>query len=83
MYRVEIRRQAVKELSRIDRRDRRRIQQAIDGLAENPRPAESKKLRSRDGWRLRVGVYRILYRIEKERLLVLVVKIGHRRDVYR
>ena len=83
MYRVEIRRQAVKELSRIDRRDRERIQQAIDGLAENPRPAESKKLRSRDGWRLRVGVYRILYRIEKERLLVLVVKIGHRRDVYR
>ncbi len=83
MYRVEIRRQAVKVLSRIDRRDRRRIQQAIDGLAENPRPAESKKLRSRDGWRLRVGVYRILYRIEKERLLVLVVKIGHRRDVYR
>ena len=83
MYRVEIRRQAVKELSRIDRRDRERILQAIDGLAENPRPAGSKKLRSRDGRRLRVGVYRILYRIEEERLLVLVVKVKHRRNVYR
>jgi mRNA interferase RelE/StbE len=83
VYRVEIRRQAVKELSRIDRRDRERILQAIDGLVENPRPAGSKKLRSRDGWRLRVGLYRILYRIEEKQLLVLVVKVGHRRDVYR
>jgi mRNA interferase RelE/StbE len=73
-YRIEIRRQAIKDLARIERKDRQRIAAAIDELAHNPRPAGCKKLRHREGWRVRVGEYRILYCIEEEMLLVLVVK---------
>lgn len=82
-YRVEIRRQAAKEINRIGLQDRKRIQQAIDGLASNPHPVGSKKLHNRDGWRIRVGHYRVIYRIEQQRVLVLVLRIGHRREVYR
>ena len=74
---------AIKELRRLSRQDQRRIAHAIDQLAENPRPPGSIHLRNRDGWRIRVGTYRVIYSIEDERLLVLVVKIGHRREVYR
>jgi mRNA interferase RelE/StbE len=82
-YKIEIQRQAVKELDRVGLKDRKRIQSAIDGLAQDPRPAGSKKLRNREGWRIRVGVYRILYKVEEQRLFVLVVRIGHRKDAYR
>ena len=80
---MEVRRQASKELARIGLVDRRRIAQAIDGLARNPRPTGCRKLNGREGWRICVGVYRILYRIEEQRLLVMVVKVGHRKDAYR
>lgn len=83
MYRIEFRRNAIKELRRLSRQDQRRIADAIDQLAKNPRPPGSTHLRNRDGWRIRVGTYRVLYIIEDERLLVLVIKIGHRREVYR
>ena len=82
-YRVEIRKQASKELSRIGLEDRRRIARAIEGLAESPRPVGCRKLRDREGWRIRVGDYRVLYQIEQGRLVVVVVRIGHRKDVYR
>ena len=83
MYRVEIQSNALRELKRINRQDRQRILNVIDGLAENPRPAGSKKLTDRGDWRIRVGAYRIVYRIQERRLLVLVIRIGHRSDVYR
>ena len=83
MYRVEIQSKALRELKRINRQDRQRILNVIDGLAENPRPIGSKKLTDTEDWRIRVGVYRIVYRIQERRLLVLVVRIGHRSDVYR
>ncbi len=83
MYRVEFRRKAAKQLSRLGRQDQERIAKTIDELAENPRPAGSRQLWHREGWRIRVGDYRVLYRIEDDRLLVLVVKIGYRREVYR
>ena len=82
-YKIEIRRQATKDLARIERKYRQKIIAAIDELAHNPQPAGCKKLRNREGWRVRVGEYRILYSIEEERLLVLVVRIGHRREAYR
>jgi len=82
-YRIEIRRQAVKELNRIGLQDRKKIQQAIDGLAANPHPAGSIKLRKRDGWRIRIGDYRVIYSIEEQKVLVLVLRVGHRREVYR
>ena len=61
-----------------------RVGRAIDRLAENPRPRGAKVLQGKKGLlRVRVGDYRVLYQIVKERLVVLVVKVGHRREVYR
>ena len=63
---------------------RENIAQRISNLAESPRPQQAKPLKHAEGrWRLRVGDYRILYRIEHTELTVLVVEVGHRRDVYR
>jgi mRNA interferase RelE/StbE len=60
-----------------------RLQPHIDALADNPRPPGVKKLKGLVGyWRIRVGAYRIIYTIQDDRLLVSIVRIGHRRDVY-
>ena len=80
---VEILRSAQRQLAKIDRKDRHRIITAIRGLASDQRPAGSKKLSGRPAWRIRVGVYRVIYEIADDRLLVLVVAIGHRKEVYR
>jgi mRNA interferase RelE/StbE len=81
-YRIELRPAAVKALRRIDPQDAKRIQGAIALLGENPRPPGAKALQGRDGFRARVGSYRIIYTIEDGVLLVIVVTVGHRRDVY-
>ncbi|MGE5442270.1 MAG: type II toxin-antitoxin system RelE family toxin [Bacteroidota bacterium] len=73
-----------KDLRALDDKTRRRVLRAVMTLEANPRPPGAKKLRGEsDLWRVRVGDYRILYSIEEARLVVLVVKIGHRREVYR
>jgi mRNA interferase RelE/StbE len=73
-----------KDLRALDDKTRRRILRALIALEANPRPPGAKKLRGESElWRVRVGDYRILYSIEEARLVVLVVKIGHRREVYR
>ncbi len=83
-YAVEIATPAVKTLRNLPRPDQRRIAARIDALAENPRPPGVEKLEGADDlYRIRAGDYRIVYRIEDERLLVLVIRIGHRREVYR
>ena len=74
---------AEKGLRRVDAQDRPRIRGAIALLAYDPRPPASRKLKGRDAYRVRIGDYRILYRIEDEVLLVVVVTVGHRREVYR
>jgi mRNA interferase RelE/StbE len=72
-----------KNIKAIPAKDTKRILARIDGLAEDPRPANSKKLSGQpDRYRIRQGDYRIIYSIQDERLVVIVVKIGHRRDVY-
>jgi mRNA interferase RelE/StbE len=84
MYAVEFLPSAARALAILDRAVQRRFARRIDRLADDPRPSGAEKLRgSDDVWRVRVGDYRVLYLIEDERLLILVVKIGHRRDVYR
>ena len=60
-----------------------RLRRAIDDLAENPRPTGSRNLRGREGRRIRVGDYRIIYEIDDEERVVDVLQVGHRRDVYR
>ena len=82
-YTVEILRSAERQLAKVDRQDQPRIISAIRSLASNPRPPGFKKLSGRPAWRIRVGVYRVIYEIHDDRLLVLVVAIGHRKDIYR
>ena len=82
-YRIEIKRSAVKELEAVPAKDRRRITAKIQALAGNPRPAGCEKLSGHDKYRIRQGNYRILYTIEDDVLVVTVIKIGDRRDVYR
>ena len=55
---------------------------ALETLAENPRPSGCKKLKGRQGYRIRIGDYWVLYEVEDDKLLVLVFAIGHRRDIY-
>lgn len=81
-YRIELRPAAVRALRKIDHQDRGRIQGAIALLGQDPRPPGTKALRGRDGYRVRVGDYRIIYTVQDDVLLVAVVALGHRRDVY-
>ena len=82
-YALFIERRAQRSLSRISAQDRDRVSRALRRLADEPRPHGVKKLSGRDAWRLRVGDYRVLYEIHDKRLLILVVDIGHRREIYR
>ena len=80
---VEITRRAQKELAELPSESYRRVRSAIQALAASPRPPGAAKLVGREGWRIRVGDYRVLYTINDEAKLVIVVHVGHRRDVYR
>ena len=83
-YRVVVAPAAERAFHKLPKELRKRIIQRVEALAANPRPANSKKLKGdEDFYRVRVGDWRIVYQIEKQRLVVLVVRIGHRRDVYR
>ena len=83
-YKLVIKASAVKELRAIpNKRDRQRIVKRILGLETDPRPPGSQKLSGRERYRIRQGQYHIVYAIEKDELVVYVVKIGHRKDVYR
>ncbi|WP_018134003.1 type II toxin-antitoxin system RelE family toxin [Acaricomes phytoseiuli] len=83
-YTIEFTAAAAKQLTKLDRQAQRRIQAAIELLAETPRPPGAKKLVGSDGeWRVRTGDYRIVYEIHDRRLIVYVIRIGHRRDIYK
>jgi mRNA interferase RelE/StbE len=83
-YRILIKPSAVKDIEAIPlKKDRRRIVERIRRLEENPRPPGCEKLSGQDKYRVRQGRYRIVYSIEDQDLIVYVVKVGHRKDVYR
>ena len=83
-YSVRIKKSARKELESIaTKADRRRVIKRIESLADNPRPSDALKLSGRERYRIRQGRYRILYTIEDRVLVVHVIKIGDRKDVYR
>nr|WP_276976831.1 type II toxin-antitoxin system RelE/ParE family toxin [Ferrimicrobium acidiphilum] len=83
-YSVSYLRRADKELDKLPSKLARHIVQEIQTLKENPRGSNCKPLKGFHGvWRLRVGDYRVIYSIKDEQLLVLVVEVGHRREVYR
>lgn len=82
-YSVEILPSAQKELGKINRQDQTRIIESIKLLSDNPRPAGCKKLAGRPAWRIRIGSYRVIYEIDDNHITVLVVAIGHRKEIYR
>jgi mRNA interferase RelE/StbE len=82
-YRITLAPSAARELRKFDPPVRRRLQAAIELLAENPRPPAAIQLVGGSGeWRVRTGDYRIIYEIHDDLLVVLVLRMGHRRDVY-
>jgi mRNA interferase RelE/StbE len=82
-YRLLIKPSAAKELEALPPKDRRKITTRIEGLAGEPRPNGCEKLSGLEQYRVRQGDYRVVYSIDDEIHAVLVVKVGHRRDVYR
>jgi mRNA interferase RelE/StbE len=82
-YKIEIKKSAVKEISNLPQKELLKILSKIESLADNPRPIGAIKLSGDDRYRLRVGIYRILYQIFDDRLIVIVVKVGHRKDIYK
>ena len=82
-YKIFIEKSAQKSLSKIPSPYQDRIINAVQALAKNPRPAGCKKLSGREAWRIRIGNYRVLYEIHDDTLIVFVIVIGHRKDIYR
>lgn len=83
-YTVEIKESALKSLSGLPLRQQLRIRQKIDALAGNPYPPGHRKLKGEEcSYRIRVGDYRVAYDVFEELVLILVLRIGHRKDVYR
>lgn len=82
-YRIEVTPRALKDLKALPTRERQRVADQIDALMINPRPQGCKKLKSReDFYRIRVGDYRVVYRVEDKVLLILIVRIGDRKEIY-
>jgi mRNA interferase RelE/StbE len=83
-YNIEWRPSTKKELKRISKAEVHRIIQAVEGLSDQPRPPGSRKLSGSDStYRIRIGNHRVIYEIHDDVILIEVVKVGHRKDVYR
>ncbi len=83
-YEIEITRTAEKQLKKLQRAEQGRVVAAVLRLADEPRPRGSRKLTGYDDvFRIRVGTYRVLYSVSGRRLVIIILKVGHRRDVYR
>jgi len=82
-YRIYIKPTAVKELKKIPKRDVSKTIDKIRSLSSNPRPPGCEKLSTDEKYRIRQGRYRIVYSVEDGKLVIIVIKIGHRKDVYR
>lgn len=83
IYKVNILRKAQKQLAKIPASDYKKVKKAILDLTQDPRPPGSKKLKGRDGWRIRQGDFRVIYEIQDDQLIVIVLDIGNRKDIYR
>jgi mRNA interferase RelE/StbE len=81
-YKLYIKPSAVKEIEYLPKKDRIRVVQKIQGLTADPRPPGCEKLTGDDKYRVRQGRYRIVYSIKDDELVVTVVKVGHRKDIY-
>ena len=82
-YKIFFKKSVEKDLAAIPKKDLKRIIERIGGLAEDPRPQGCEKLTGQERYRLRQGRYRMVYSIQDNELTVWVVKVGHRKDIYR
>jgi mRNA interferase RelE/StbE len=83
-FRIEVSATAEKQIRKLRRKDQIRVLQAIQPLSTEPTPPGSRKVRGYDDvFRIRVGTYRVLYRVMGRRLVIVILKIGHRREIYR
>ena len=82
-YKLEIKKSAAKEIEHLPSRDMKAVLDKIASLADHPRPYDCIKLSSQEKYRVRCGDYRIIYSIEDDILIVYIVDVGHRKDVYR
>ena len=83
-YRIAVKRSAAKALKKIPKPDGKRIVEKIDSLAENPPNPDTTKMKGNNPFhKVRTGNYRIIYEVQEEVLVILIVKIGHRKDIYR
>ena len=82
-FEIRFKESVAKDLRHIPNKDVRRILKRIDALSTEPRPRDCEKLSTQERYRVRQGVYRIIYEIKDQELIVIVVKVGYRRDVYK
>ena len=82
-YKIELKKSATKEIEKLPQKVLHRILEKIQLLSHDPRPQGCKKLSREEKYRIRIGEYRVLYEIVDDRLIVYVVKVSHRKDVYR
>jgi mRNA interferase RelE/StbE len=82
-YRLTFKKSVTRDFRSITKNDVPRILKRIEALADDPRPVGSEKLSGQERFRVRQGMYRIIYEIQNEELVIIVVKVGHRREVYR
>jgi mRNA interferase RelE/StbE len=82
-YAISIQRRAQKELSQLPPGAYEQVREAIRALGHNPRPMGCQKLAARVGWRIRIGDFRVIYEIDDKKETILILHIGHRRDIYR
>ena len=83
MYKIQVRRRAQRALDNLQRSDFQAVVSAIKSLAETPRPRGVEKVKSTGLWRIRQGDYRIVYAIDDDNQIMTVVRVGHRREIYR
>ena len=82
-YTVSISRKAQKSLSKIPAEMQNKIINKIRDLATNPHPRSAKKLSGREAWRIRIGLYRVIYEIHNDVLSIVIIMIAHRKNVYK
>ena len=82
-YEIRLKKSVAKDLRSVPKTDLKRLLEKIESLGEQPRPVGCEKLSAEERYRLRQGNYRIIYEIQDQLLLVIVIKVGHRRGVYR
>jgi len=83
VYKIEFKKSVEKDFRTIPKDYLKKILLSIDALAKNPRPQSSVKLTAQNAYRIRVGIYRIVYEVHDDVLIVLVIRVAHRKGVYR